>query len=112
MVRAAPMHDTNPKRTRPSGFERGAGTGWLERNESELTILGPLVIGIVAASYGSISGKLTTAGSLAAGWALWQLSMIVVVMWVVANTADDPEDVERMRLGYKPARPRQELDGD
>jgi len=90
MVRAAPMQNTNPQ-------------GWLERKESELTILGPLTIGIAAACYGALSGKLTLSGSLVAGWALWQVSLIVVVMWVVANTADDPEDVERMRLGYKPS---------
>jgi hypothetical protein len=102
MVRAAPMHDTDPKRIRPSGVGRRGGTGWLERKESELTIVGPLLIGIAAACYGALSGRLTTTGSLVAGWALWQVSLIVVVTWVVANASDDPEDVERMRLGYKP----------
>jgi hypothetical protein len=79
--------------------------GWLERKESELTIVGPLLIGIAAACYCTFSGKVALTGSLVAGWALWQLSMIVVVTWVVANGEDDPEDVERMRLGYKPRPP-------
>jgi hypothetical protein len=97
-----PMQHTDPQRKRSSGME---GPGWLERNESQLTIVGPLAIGIATACYGAISGTLTATGSLVAGWALWQLSLIIVLIWVVANTKDDPENLERMRLGSKPRRP-------
>ena len=100
-----PMKHNNPKRDRLPGLKGDGGAGWLERKESELTIIGPLAIGVAAACYGAISEKLTPTGAVVAGWALWQLSLIIVLAWIVANTKDDPEDVERMRLGYKPRRP-------
>jgi hypothetical protein len=98
------MQDTDPQRNRLPGVEGDVGAGWLERKESELTIVGPLAIGIAAACYGAISGKFTPSGALVAGWVLWQLSLIVVLIWIVANTKDDPEDVDRMRRGYEPRR--------
>ena len=97
-----------PERDGRSESETGREPGWwLDRIESALALFGPLAIGIAAACYGVIGKETTAGGALVTGWAIWQVSMIVVVLWKVATANDDADDVERMRLGYKPRhRPR------
>jgi hypothetical protein len=54
--------------------------------ESTFTLVGPFAIGVAAAGYGVAADKLTIGGAVAVGWALWQLTMIVVVLWGIATT--------------------------
>jgi hypothetical protein len=68
----------------------GRGSTWLERIEPTVVLLGPLTVGAATAGYGVATKALTITAALAAGWALWQLSMIVVVLWSIATTVSDP----------------------
>jgi hypothetical protein len=66
---------------RPS---REPETSRLARSGPALTLAGPLAIGVATAGYAVAAGKLTVSGALAAGWALWQLTTIAVLLWGVA----------------------------
>ena len=61
----------------------------LERVEPVLTLVGPAAIGAAAGGYGAVGRGLTLGGAIVLGWALWQLSMVAVVLWSVATAQGD-----------------------
>jgi hypothetical protein len=62
---------------------------WSDRLESALVLFGPFAIGGATACYGAIGKGLAAGSALGTGWALWQLSMIVVLSWKAATTKED-----------------------